>query len=641
MSLYIPYGSPANNIFLYNFDNSNTDIGNFWATLYTGINNANSLIANINKPKMDETARGRILAEATFLRGFAYYLLVNHFGDVPLSLTPTTDANNVNISRTTSGDVYQSVLKDMETAVPQLANITELGYSSRITKTAAQGIIARVCLSMAGEPLKLTKYADTAVYYASQVINSGQHSLNISRQGSDNDSSYAQIFMNLAQDKYEIKECMFEADFSGTTTTYPIARTAGFVGFLMGIASNGSIAEGIGYCYDFLKTTKTLYNLYASGDLRRDFCIAPYSYTGAPVSAQTQLGIIKVPRATTGSTAFYDRSPAKFRREYEMLWPKSQFDTPENFPILRYADVLLMYAEGVNIMNNGPTQEAYDAINQVRRRAYGFIGNAGPVKQVSITNAGTGYTPMGTVTISGGGGSGAAATVRFIAGEVAAVTITNPGSGYTSEPAISIAGANGTGSGAIVSTTVANGQVTNTRILYRGAGYSDVPVAISGGGGSGALVVATVVLAGEANAGTIAGLTLVRAGKGYTSLPVITIGGKGTGAQASAQIVSVADVEVPKGLSKDQFQAFIVDERERELCFEGLRWTDLRRWGLWSSKLTDVANQMINDGVNTNSTYNLGISGINNARSASKYLLFPIPASEMTVNKAATQNPGY
>jgi len=636
-----PWGSFANNIYLYNFDNSNPDITSFWGTLYTGINNANSLIANINKPKMDETARGRILAEATFLRGFAYYLLVTHFGDVPLLLSPTTDANNVNIPRAPSKDVYQSILKDMESSVPQLASIADLGYSSRITKTAAQGIIARVSLSMAGEPLKLTKYADTAMYYASQVINSGLHSLNVSRQGQDNDSSYAQIFINLAQNQFDIKESMFEADFSGTTTTYPIARTAGFVGFLMGIPSSGSVADGIGYCYAFVNATKTLYNLYAPGDLRRDFCIGPYFYTGGQAFPQTQLGILKVPRSTTGSTAFYDRQPAKFRREYETLWPKSKYDTPEDFPILRFADVLLMYAEAANMANGGPTQQAYDAINQVRRRAYSFNGNGGAVKQVSVTNAGTGYTPMGTVTFSGGGGSGAAAAVRFIAGEVAAITITNPGSGYTSEPTISISGANGMGSGAIVTTTITNGQVTGTRILYRGVGYSDVPVSFTGGGGSGAMIVATVVPAGQANAGTISALTLVHVGKGYTAPPAITIGGTGTGALASAQIVSQSDVEIPKGLSKDQFQAVIVDERARELCFEGLRWTDLRRWGLWNSKLTEVANLMISDGVNNNSTYSLGLTGINNARSSSKFLLFPIPASEISVNKGATQNPGY
>src|SRR5690606_35960027 len=63
----------------------------------------------------------------------------------------------------------------------------------------------------------------------------------------------------------------------------------------------------------------------------------------------------------------------KYRREEEILKPKAAHETPINFPLLRFADILLMYAEVENEINNGPTTLGYDAINQVRRRAFGKL----------------------------------------------------------------------------------------------------------------------------------------------------------------------------------------------------------------------------------------------------------------------------
>jgi hypothetical protein len=62
----------------------------------------------------------------------------------------------------------------------------------------------------------------------------------------------------------------------------------------------------------------------------------------------------------------------KWRREYEEVIPKNSNYTPQNFPMLRYSDVLLMLAEAENAVN-GPTKVAYDAINEVRKRAYGLM----------------------------------------------------------------------------------------------------------------------------------------------------------------------------------------------------------------------------------------------------------------------------
>ena len=97
--------------------------------------------------------------------------------------------------------------------------------------------------------------------------------------------------------------------------------------------------------------------------MRRDWTINNYYYGTVNGISNTH-----VPYS---DAQIYNRSNAKWRREYETATPKNVGTTPINFPILRYSDVLLMFAEAENEVN-GPTDEAYEAVNQVRRRAYGL-----------------------------------------------------------------------------------------------------------------------------------------------------------------------------------------------------------------------------------------------------------------------------
>ena len=337
---------------VYNFDYTNVDIDQTWQTLYTGIERANNLIYFINTPvSMDPAERNAILGEAEFLRGYYYFLLVSKFGDVPMRLEPTTitGASSIDVPQMPSKDVYAQILKDMTDAETKCYPATRFGYSSRVSQTTVQGILARVCLTMAGYPLlDKSKYAE-ALQWASKVKQSGIHSLN---------PSYSQVFINEAQDIYDIKEAMWEVDFIGNDAS--VGQEQGRLGNTMGITYTAGNFADTGYCYGFINVTKKLYDLYGEGDLRRDWAIAPYGYSG-------------VNRVAKGGT-IYDRNAGKWRRSYELLTPKSKNNTGINFPILRYSDVLLMLAEAENQVN-GPTQVAYDAIDQVRRRGYGLPTN--------------------------------------------------------------------------------------------------------------------------------------------------------------------------------------------------------------------------------------------------------------------------
>ncbi|WP_294080786.1 RagB/SusD family nutrient uptake outer membrane protein [Proteiniphilum sp. UBA5384] len=338
----------------YNHDAANTIVLAAWRTLYEGVNRANLLLKYIDRPEMDEDKREVIKGEALFLRSYFYFLLVSLWGDVPLILEPARDGNKVNTPKTPAEEIYEVILRDMEEALALVKKYSDIGFPGRVSKTAIQGILARVCLKMAGAPLYDLSKLESAKTWAGKVITSGEHELN---------TDYSQIFINHSADKYdtEYNECIWEVEFWGNRlgNSYQIS---GRVGNQFSIRS--TTAEMYGYA--MIGATATLYRKYDDpDDIRRDWNIAPFRY-----ASNTSLEIVY-----HTEEQIYDRDTGKWRREYEEVVPRSVDFSPTNFPLLRYADVLLMYAEAENELN-GPTSDAYDKLNEVRRRAgaYEFSG---------------------------------------------------------------------------------------------------------------------------------------------------------------------------------------------------------------------------------------------------------------------------
>lgn len=343
-------------IYAYMFTAGHPEILRFWADAYKGVHRANVLLANIdNNQGINQVSRDQIRGEALFLRGYYYFLLVQNFGPVPLILKPGTSVNNIEVPRTPAKGVYEQILKDMKEAEGFVPSIKTVGFGGRISKSAVRGILARVCLFMAGSPVKdVSKYAE-ARDWAKKVMEDVEagHSLN---------PDFSQIFINYAQDKYDIKESIWEVEFWGSPSTY---NETGYNGYVNGPASSNTLT-GVGF--GGVKITADLYRLYDQADLRRDWSIANFIYTPTGPSGSKTL----LPSNPTAAS-LYDRYPAKYRREYELVIPKSTNSTPQNFPLLRYSDVLLMFAEAENEINNRPTPAAYNAINLVRKRGFGKL----------------------------------------------------------------------------------------------------------------------------------------------------------------------------------------------------------------------------------------------------------------------------
>lgn len=341
---------------------------NYWRYLYIGISRANLLLENLDKAPMDEEMRKNVRGEALFLRAYSYFMLVKQFQKVPLILESIKSAEPeyTQIAQSSPEEVYEQIIKDMEEAELLVVSANGLYGGGRINKSAVNGILARVCLTMAGEPVNRKDMYAKAEFYAKQVITPGLHDLN---------PSYEDIFKKYSEDKYDIKESIWELEYWGDNTVY---YSAGMVGRNTGIASPAG--SSLGFCQGYLRATGYLYNLYDDADLRRDWCIGSFTYNSTTLAKQPISG-----------AEIWNRYCAKFRREYEQTSPKQNNATPINFPMLRYADVLLMYTEAhfSNTDRNGGDDDfAIECFNKVRRRGFGLDVGVSNVEVDYVYNSG-------------------------------------------------------------------------------------------------------------------------------------------------------------------------------------------------------------------------------------------------------------
>lgn len=527
---------------------------NLWKNLFTIIERTNILLANLDKIPMDEGRKGVIRGEALFMRAYSMFMLVDLWGPVPINLEPTKGPDDVTRERRPIKEVYEQIVKDMllaEGLVPSTGgNYGGGGYPA---KTTVQGILARVYLTMAGEPLKdVSKYQD-AKEWAMKAINSGEHRLN---------PDYTDIFIKLAGDQFDPKETMWELDYINAVGSNEWGQIGIFTGpsgarpaSTPSTTQTGQTRATRLFFYAFETACKCANNTY-SPDMRRDWSVMPFNYNANGKAAIAWSNIL-------------DRPDGKWRTKYE-AGAKLANRTGINFPLLRYSDVLLMAAEAENAVN-GPTQLAYDLVNQVRRRAYGMLLRGQTVKSVTMTNAGSGYTSAPTVTFSGGGG----------ATQASGVAVRN-----------------------------ANGTITGITVSLLTDDYTDMPT--------------------------------LQGGSFYSSAPTITLsGGGGSGATAVANLLTNADVDLPSNLSKESFLKAVQDERFREFSSEGNRKHDLIRWGIYESRLQEVKAEAFDPAQTVNPGTGRTVLGEITDRTTSRHLLYPIPAAEISLNTAITQNPGW
>lgn len=417
----------------YNHSAGTAAIYDTWSKLYEGIKNANRYIEAVEKTEIDpgklSVDIGLYIAEARFLRAYYHFLLAQAWGDMPLRVKATTspNPNDVQMAATPQEQVLKWCADEIEATIPDLYEPID-NTPSRVSQTVAQGILARVYLFMAGESVKQIDGLDKkemyrrAAYWANEVIASHKHDLN---------ESYEEVFINMIRDQYDTQfhESMWEAEFLGDRTS-ATDWTNGRIGDLIGLRSQSRTTNysewACNYSYGYYNGSYTLWQLYWENDRTADetasatvidkrltWNLPGYNYRGMnnqKISYKNKAGetvtrylqqtqsMFKTPWVYNNNFAMPDiegldqtiedafdpadlvydptvmcavRNAGKWRREtvYEKQMSAKSLYTTINFPILRYADVLLMYAEAINEYAGAPDDQAKDAIREIRKRA--------------------------------------------------------------------------------------------------------------------------------------------------------------------------------------------------------------------------------------------------------------------------------
>ena len=355
-------------------NNSHTEstetIWKAWLEFYTGINNANVLIENIGNASIDDEAtRNAILGEARFLRAYYHFLLAQSWYNVPLRKESVKDITKAMAEPVPHLEALDWIITEMEDALPLVDDSKYDKSSSHVKKTVVEGILARVYLWKAGynnfkapedpelDAAAVTECYTKALAHAQAVKDSGKHALVSTAEHPEN---IYLLWKKLANDEYETvsNECMWEVEFTGNREDG--SYSYGKIGSILGNLQNVDAKSPLGYSYGYFRASAYLWSLYEEGDLRKDLSIAPYTL----VEDKKTHEVRKVDIA--GPT---DRCCGKYRREWETKFTvKSKNYTACNYPLLRYADVLLMIAQAENELN-GPTAAAHEALNMVRTRA--------------------------------------------------------------------------------------------------------------------------------------------------------------------------------------------------------------------------------------------------------------------------------
>lgn len=307
----------------HRYDASNALIENEYQRSYQMIFRANSFIEAMEAKtwdQQDEPVRIAQIAEAKLYRAYAYFDLVRMFGGVPVLIETEQSGNATEVPQATVQEVYDQIISDLRAAQTELPARSEQP-TGRAFKEVATGILAKVYLTMGGLPLEQQDKFELAVQEAEKVI--------------DNEADYP-LF-----DDY-------------TTAFSQEAQNAGEQ--MLAIQTFG---PGAGFWYP--SNTRLPFNPYhiefvdsfEEGDERKGLTFWPfYSTQQLPVDPDTVT-------VNEEDDVLYC---GKYRTD-----PAFVTDAP-NWPILRYAEVLLIHAEAVNEAS-GPTAAAYESLNKVRNRA--------------------------------------------------------------------------------------------------------------------------------------------------------------------------------------------------------------------------------------------------------------------------------
>ena len=356
----------------YDMTAASSTANSVWNATYSAIETANNFIYYLSQSSLYTDTKNenyaevrQYMGEAKVIRAMLYYELMCYWGDVPFTLLPTSASENFSPAITSRDVIAKTIIEDLISVAPDMKPASSLSEGiERLSLEACWAMIARIGLQAAGYSLRhadgdATSYGfmgkpsaeneqwflTTAREYAKKVIDSGSHSLSM---------SYQDVF--LAECNFQVinnDDAIFEIPFAFEST--------GSIGYRQGprFASNGGSTN---YQWGEMGGNQQVEAFYRysfkPGDMRKNAIIGwwYYTYDG-------------IPKINNGYS-LYNNKWSKMFNTTNRFNKTTAGNTGINYPYLRYADVLLMYAEADLKLTGAANSEAMQCVQQVRNRAY-------------------------------------------------------------------------------------------------------------------------------------------------------------------------------------------------------------------------------------------------------------------------------
>ncbi|MEX2569601.1 MAG: RagB/SusD family nutrient uptake outer membrane protein [Cyclobacteriaceae bacterium] len=320
-------------IFHFNESPENTQLFPAWSDLYESIYRCNIFLQRIEGVDFESNqVKERMKAETKVIRALLYFDLVRYFGGVPVVTQPLAISESLQYDRNSIEEVYESIISDLEAAAANLPETYPSMDVGRITSLAAKALLGKVYLTRSGYPLETGEWEEARVLFE-EVINSGQFEFF---------TEYPAIF-DIANDngRQFVFWVQFNSDAQGEGNPIPRIQAPNNIDRNdpeLGISSGGSPLSPI-VSQDFI-------NGFEEGDLR--------------LAHTVQMEWLQ-------NDGTMQNTPFSRKFVSGNSGPLNNWDI--NWPIIRYTDVLMMYAETLNEISYMPDGQAFEILNNVRERA--------------------------------------------------------------------------------------------------------------------------------------------------------------------------------------------------------------------------------------------------------------------------------
>ncbi|MBQ7427096.1 MAG: RagB/SusD family nutrient uptake outer membrane protein [Bacteroidaceae bacterium] len=336
-------------------------VKNCWAAYYACVAAANTLLDKIENVEFEDNAvKEQYKAEARFIRALAYFDLVRFFGNIPAATHALTTEEAFSLQQSPAKDIYEQIIvPDLQFAVGNLAEtaVDFLGatHSERVTKIAAQALLGKVYLTMAGFPINQTEKKAEAATLLKAVIDAAAVN---GKYWASTIEDWNHMWIHENDNKFFIFEIQYIAE-----------KNEGNPMVCLSVPSN----PGTDWCARSLVTGTHVYiekglqnHFIERNDTTNEYIDRRI---GGTMNIRTSKGEDNEDFTPTGNTFYVKFFENKLKRAElgytdmdATIVDRSYW--PQNYPVIRLEDVMLLYAECV-----GTTEEGYEMVNKIRRRA--------------------------------------------------------------------------------------------------------------------------------------------------------------------------------------------------------------------------------------------------------------------------------